>query len=128
MWKWMTSTWAKLNFGQYAQTFIRLMEIVSSVLAFAMPIVEMLEGIKSRWSDDFSSNRDMLVDIVKEQSPGEENPNIVVMKFYDSRHIGETLFGLAVWLLKQKVPDSAPYAKLAVELAYLLLTLRNKLK
>lgn len=127
MWNWLTSTWARINFGQHAQTFLRLMETVAAVLTCALPIVEALEKLKNDWTSDHS-DYDTLVDFVKEQAPEEPHPTVVVARMYDQRHIGETLFGVAVWLVKQKVPDSAPFAKLAVELAYLLIVMRNKFK
>lgn len=124
MWNWITSNWAKINFGQHAKAFIRLMEIVASVVGFALPIVRSLEQVKSQWSEDASANKHLLAEIVKAEKPDEEHPNLVVGNIYSHYHIGETLFNVAVWLLRQKIPDSAPYAKLAVELAYLLTRLR----
>lgn len=127
MWDWLASTWARMKFGEYAKAFLRVMEVVSSVLGFALPIVESLERLKESWQGD-TEDANKLVEFVRQEVPDEPHPSIVVSRVYDPRHVGETLFGVGVWLLKQRVPDSAPYAKLAIELAYLLLTMRNKLR
>lgn len=125
MWTWLTSAWARINFGQYASTALKVIEVTARVLTFVVPIVQALEELKDHWTSDHS-DYDMLVDFVKEQVPEEEHPTVVVSRFYDQRYVGETLFGLAVWITKQKVPSSAPFAKLAVELAYLILLLRRQ--
>lgn len=125
MWNWLTSSWAKINFGQYASTALHVMEITARVLTFVVPIVQALNKIKDDWTSDHS-DYDTLVDFVKEQVPDEEHPTVVVSRFYDQRYVGETLFGIAVWITKQKIPSSAPFAKLAVEFAYLILLLRRQ--
>lgn len=127
MWNWLTNTWARLKFGEHAKAFLRLMEVISSVIGFALPIVEALERLKESWQGH-AADANTLVDFVRQEAPDEPHPSVVVSRVYDPRHVGETLFGVAVWLLKQRVPESAPYAKLAVELAYLLLVMRNKLR
>lgn len=124
MWTWLASQWAKVRFGEYAGEFLKLMEAVASVLSVAFPIVRALEAIKSQWSGGHSDH-ERLVELIKEKVPGEPHPGVVVSQVYDQRHVGETLFGVAVWLFKQQVPSSAKYAKLAVELAYLLIVTRK---
>lgn len=124
MWQWLAAQWAKVRFGEYASEFLQLMEAIASVLNVAIPIVQALEGIKSTWSGS-PGDHDKLVDLVKEKAPEEPYPAVVVSRVYDARHVGETLFGVAVWLFRQRVPDSAKYAKLAVELAYLLVVTRR---
>lgn len=127
MWNWLTTNWAKVNFGQHARTFLRVMETVAFVLRYAMPLVESLEEIKRQWVHGMS-DYERLVELVRKEAPSEEYPGLVVSRVYDQQHVGETLFGVAVWLVRNHVPSSAPYAKLAVELAYLLLAMRNKFR
>ena len=124
MWAWLAAQWAKVRFGEYAGEFLQLMEAIASVLNVAIPIVQSLEAIKQQWSGGHSDH-ERLVELVQAKAPDEPHPGVVVSQVYDQRHVGETLFGVGVWLFRQKVPASAKYAKLAVELAYLLVVTRR---